>query len=699
MVGVVSHGLAVGGLLALLVLLAIGWRRSGPGLWLIGATVVTLAWALVEVASAYFLGGLRITAGAFEIARSTAWIGFIVSVLGAVGLDRGRSATPRILVAASVTIGVASIALDVGLWMRMTPGIAMPVPSANALGHLGLAVVGLALVENLYRPLDAGARWRIKFLCFGLGGLFAYDLFFYAHVLLFHALDLNLLAARGLVTLMVVPFLAVTAARNTDWKIDIGVSRATVFHTAALVGTGTYLIGMAAAGYYIREFGGTWGGVLRAAFLFGSVAVLAVALSSAALRSRVRVFVSKHFFSYKYDYRDIWRRFIEALTSADPGVRLEDRVVRAVADVVDSPDGALWIGDDEGVYRLAAEWNMGRWRLPQPHDLVQRASTPMVEFLRAKGLVIVVADVASRPEFYGELRLAPWLAAAERAWIVLPLALMARLVGFVVLGQPRAPRDLNWEDFDLLRTIGSQAASYLAEQNATRALGEAREFESFSRRFAFVVHDVKNLASQLSLLAGNAAKHGHDAAYREDMIATMHEAIGKLNRLLARLRETDAADSRHLALAPFLRNVLTRWQGSACAIEFDVGHDDETTAAVDVERLRTVMNHLIQNAVDAALETAGRVTVRLTHRADAVVIDVIDTGPGMTAEFARDQLFRPFQSTKLGGYGIGTYESRALLQEMGAGIEVITAPGQGTTMRVTLPLAEASRPAAPSSAA
>jgi putative PEP-CTERM system histidine kinase len=323
----------------------------------------------------------------------------------------------------------------------------------------------------------------------------------------------------------------------------------------------------------------------------------------------------------------------------------------------------------------------------------------MVAFLATDAKVLVIGDVDANRDLYGSLTLPPWLASSTRAWLVLPLIVNAGLVGFVVLGHPRAPRELNWEDFDLLRTIGRQAASYVAEQNATRALAEAREFESFTRRFAFVVHDVKNLTSQLTLLAGNAAKHGHDAAFRADMVATMQEAIGKLNRLLARLRETDSHERRKQPLVPFLRNVLARWHGGATMVRLDADDSEDVTAAFDVERLRTVVNHLIQNAVDAVAEGGSNVLVRLRKHDATAVIDVTDDGPGMSNEFVRDQLFRPFQSTKMGGYGIGVYESRALIQDMDGTLDVITAPGKGTTMRIVLPLDGAARSTAPSSAA
>ncbi|MEX2647809.1 MAG: XrtA/PEP-CTERM system histidine kinase PrsK [Alphaproteobacteria bacterium] len=699
LIGLVSHGLGFSAILVLLVLLILGWQRNELGRWIVGATAATLAWEALEVANVRAGDGLRLTAGLLEIARSGAWIGLVIVILGRMGLEGSRRAMVRALAVAAVLVAAATLTHDVALAARWTSIALGRAAAAGTLGHLALAVIGLALIENLYRPLDDLGRWRVKFFCFALGGLFAYDLFAYAHVLLFRSFDPELFAARGLVTAMMTPLLAVSVARNREWRVDIGVSRATVFHTAALFGTGAYLIVMSAAGYYIKEFGGSWGAVLRIAFLVGVVLVLAVVLSSARLRSRLRVFLSKHFFSYKYDYRLIWLGFIETLAKAELGARLENRVIRAVADVTDSPDGALWLGDGEGVFRLAARWNTDTWGLPAEHDLIERSSSPLIDFMARRGIVVIVDEVLDQQEYYDRLALPGWLSGASRAWIVLPLPLGARLVGFLVLGKPRAPRTLDWEDFDILRTVGRQVASYLAEQSAARALADAREFEAFSRRFAFVVHDVKNLTSQLSLLAGNAEKFGHDADFRHDMVATMREATDKLTRLLARMRETDETEQRALPLGAFLRSVMQRWDGVATGLRLEVDVDHEPTMALDVERFRTALNHLIQNAIEATGKSGASITVRLASRGNFAVIEVVDQGPGMTPDFVRDQLFRPFQTTKSGGYGIGVFESRTLVHEMGGELEVVTAPGEGTTMRILLPTPSAGATAVPSSAA
>src|SRR5690606_3473343 len=96
-----------------------------------------------------------------------------------------------------------------------------------------------------------------------------------------------------------------------------------------------------------------------------------------------------------------------------------------------------------------------------------------------------------------------------------------RLVGAVLLARPEIGRQLDWEDFDLLRIVGRQVASYLAEAQSQEALSEARRFDEFNRRFAFIMHDIKNLVSQLSLVARNAERHADNPEFRVDMVATL----------------------------------------------------------------------------------------------------------------------------------------------------------------------------------
>ncbi len=221
---------------------------------------------------------------------------------------------------------------------------------------VGIAILGLALLEQIFRTAVGGERWSIKYLCFGLGGLFAFDFFMYAQALLFREMDPQLWQARGLVSALATPMIAIGIARNTDWKQQVQLSRQVVFHTVTLLGAGIYLILMAMAGYLIKYLGGSWGGVLQISFLIAAGVLLLALLFSGKIRAKTRVLLSKHFLSYKYDYREEWLKFTETL--ARIGDNVPEGITGTMARLVDSPAGLLWGSRDGTYYRLLCHWQM-----------------------------------------------------------------------------------------------------------------------------------------------------------------------------------------------------------------------------------------------------------------------------------------------------------------------------------------------------
>ncbi len=267
---------------------------------------------------------------------------------------------------------------------------------------------------------------------------------------------------------------------------------------------------------------------------------------------------------------------------------------------------------------------------------------------------------------------------------MVPLLHYDRLVGIVVLARPAYSRTLDWEDFDLLRVVGRQLASYLAEEASQDALGEAQRFDEFNRRIAFVMHDIKNLASQLSLLARNAEKHADKPAFRADMLVTLRNSSDKLNTLLARLGRYGGQGGEQVGPVPvrsLLQSIAERYRAQHAVIALPGG---EFIALAQPDALDQALVHLVQNAVDASRDDTA---VLLDARSEGmeVVIEVNDSGSGMSPEFVRTTLFKPFHSSKPGGFGIGAYEARETIRAMGGKLEVESREGLGTRFVVRLP--------------
>jgi putative PEP-CTERM system histidine kinase len=672
-----SYWLAAVGFLLLSALVLTSWRSRANRGALAAACLLTGAWAgLVGHLAGSEPSVLSVLADALEIVRDAAWAWFLVVLLG----HRDPASRlplrwrPSVLLAAGV-YGLMLLATLFGWWQNEPLASLGLVPPVTA--RVGVAVFGMLLVEQLYRNKTVQERWAIKFACLGIGGMFAYDFYMYSDALLFHNVHPDIWAARGVVNALTVPLIAISMVRSASWSSDLSVSRRVMFHSAALFGSAIYLLAMGSAGYYLRFFGGSWGMLMQVTFLFAALLLLAGILFSGTFRSWLKVFISKHFYSYNYDYREEWLRFTRTLSEQGPG--LGERAIQAIAELVESPGGALWIRRESGLCEPAAHWHV------PAQEALERADSPFCQYLESTQWVVDLHEAARDPEKYDDLMVPEWLRQHARGWLVVPLMMHGRLFGFAVLQQSRSPVSLNWEVIDLLKIAGTQAASYLAQQDAADALMVARQFESFNRMSTFVVHDLKNLVSQLSLMVANAEKHRDNPEFQRDMLETVNHSVDKMKLMLQKLgRSANAERPAPLRVDEVVRQAVALKNGFEPHPVLEVRAAGLTVLA-DRERLERVLGHLVQNAIEATPRD-GRVGIVVARRGEQAVVTISDTGAGMSEEFIRERLFKPFESTKAAGMGIGAFESREYINELGGQLEVTSRQPLGTTFNVILPL-------------
>lgn len=678
--GVATAGFAVAAFafLAVAGILLLGWRGRRQGMAPLLAVAATIAWA----------GGLAALHAGGEVAlelvavadglRVVGWCGLLLVLLKPVAPP---SAWRTLLLGAAV----APVLLFLPILLRLltgSTGEALWVP-VILLGSIIGALAVLVLLEQLYRNTGQSGRWALKYLCLGLGAVFAYDLFLYADALLGSQLDPGFWSARGYVNALLAPLIAVSAARNPEWALDVYVSRRFVLHTATLAAAGVYLLVMAAVAYSIEVYGGAWAGPVQAVFLVGGLLLLLLLLFSGQIRARARVFLSKHFYNYRYDYREEWLRFSRTMMGEQGDARpLPERAIQAVGQVVESPGGGLWQARD-GRLEPSASWN-----LTLPSDADEPLDGDLARFLAESEWVLTVDEWRARPERYEGVRMPDWLKAVPRAWLLVPLMHHDRLEGFVLLTRSRAgATDLNWEDFDLLKIIGRQVASYLAQEAAARALSQAQQFEAFNRMSTYVLHDLKNIIGQLSMLSSNARRHGDRPEFMRDAVETIEHAVARMNELMSQLRGgLKGAEATTVDLARILQEAV---QARSNASPRPTPELPAETLRVRAEkgRLKAILANVMQNAQEACGED-GSVTARLGQEGADIVIDVIDTGSGMSPEFIRERLFRPFDSSKgTTGMGIGAFEARTFMRDLGGDAEVDSQPGEGTRFRLRFPAA------------
>ena len=652
--------------------------RSSTSLALLGTVIACAAWAALRLG--YVLQPqlpLAALATLADLLRFGGWYVFVWLLFRPVG----GNLLPHPLrwtIPLAMAVWFFSL-LSVGaVWARIGP--TKDLLRGIEFGWMAMPLLGLVLVEQLFRNVAEDSRWNVKPLCLGLAGAFVFDAYVYSQSALFSRIDPDSLTVRGAVHALMVPLLMLSIARRGDWIAHLRISRKAAFHSATLLIAGVYLLIVSSIGYYLRFFGGQIGGALQQIVLVAALIALAVLAISGASRARLRVFVEKHFFRYRYDYREEWLKFTQTLSSQHSPKDMGQQVIRGLADMLESPAGGLWTkGPSEDSFAQVARWNIGgRAETESP-------SSPFCRFLAERGWVVNLDELRASPERYERLELPPWLALIPQAWLIVPLKVGDELTGFVVLASPRTPMDVNWEVNDLLKTAGRQAASFLAQMQATEALLEAHKFDAFNRMSAFVVHDLKNIVTQLSLMMKNAKRLHANPEFQQDMLMTVENSLDRMRQLMLQLREgtTPAGTSFGVDLAAVTERIVATAAGRGKTL--DVRRVERVSTRGDDERLERIIGHVVQNAFDAT-EPSGQVWLTVDRLGGQARVQVGDNGHGMSQEFMRQRLFKPFQTTKQTGMGIGAYESFQYVRELGGKILVESEPDRGTLVTLLLPL-------------
>jgi putative PEP-CTERM system histidine kinase len=659
--------------------------RSLQGRMLFGVVTTSTVWAAlaVKITTHEADGGAVITAyQAFEVLRYIAWYVFLLRLFDpAASQATAQAESFRKFVKLVLPVSVVFAGMVMVNDVFDLPDAIPSLQTIGIIGHIFLALFGLAIIEQLLRNTSSRHLWAIKYLFIGTGGIFAFDFYLYADALLFRGIDQSLWEARGIINLIAVPLLAISSARNKNWSLNIFVSRDIVLNTTAILGGGLYLLMMAAAGYYLREFGGTWGRFGQLVFFSLAIALLAAVLLSGQLRARIRVFLVKHFYRNKYDYRLEWLRLTGELSNNAPGEARFEAVIEALAQIVDAHGGSLWLRDDLANFSNTAVWRTTRLDTAEPGD------SRLIRFLETSGFVINLTDLESHPDEYKGLVLPEWLASISRPWLIVPLFSLDSLLGFIVLANPLIVRSINWEDRDLLKAAAKQVSSHLTVLRTSDALAEAKQFEVFSRLSAYMVHDLKNIAAELELVARNAKKHISNPVFVEDAFDTVENAASDIKRLLEQLRNRRVQNEKKVTvdLGALIQTVVESKQASKPKPRLEKSCNTCFVAA-EKNRLANVLAHLIDNAQQATADD-GVVEVALVRDADMHVIQISDSGHGMDADFIRTRLFKPFDTTKgNAGMGIGMYESREFVRGLGGKLNVRSEPGKGTTISLQIPV-------------
>ncbi|MEE4185879.1 MAG: XrtA/PEP-CTERM system histidine kinase PrsK [Gammaproteobacteria bacterium] len=649
----------------------------------LGVAVAALIWAAwfaltPATPSAYARGGGFLA----ELILLLAWFALLERMLRGPYLQSMPELVRRAVRWVWLVVAVSGAMVAVGE-PRLAPYV--DVAAILSAGLLILSLLGAVLAAQLYGEATIEPHASLRGFCVAAAVVMGAQGFVHALALLVPDVPFWVLLLRVAAHIFALGVLAWALQSDPQWSLAIFVSpQARVYAPRVLAAVAAMLLIVLAAPLYVASASPV--ALMTAPLLVGFVGfLLTLVLFSERLRAQLRVFVSKHFLPFRYDYREEWLRLIDTLASPGQEQPLPIRAIKSLAQIVGSPGGLLWLRDGSPAAFTCVEG----WNTQMVSAAKIAADDPVIRFMAERQWILDTAELQRQPELYPGISRPAWLAELPDALLVVPLFSNETIIGCVVLIQSSSAFRLTFEEIDLLRTSGRQVAAHLAQYSADRQLAEAKQFEAFNRLTAFVMHDLKNLIAQQSLMVKNAAKHKTNPAFVEDAMATIENSVARMNKLLQQLQHGDTSGPRRLvSLASCVKSALRKCEGRQPVPGF-VEPVRAVHAVIEAERFASVLAHLVRNAQDAT-DATGRVDIELQLVDDRAVITIRDTGSGMDDEFVRNRLFKPFDTTKGSqGMGIGAYQARSFVVAAGGSLTVESVPGQGTLVRIELPAAAA----------
>jgi len=560
--------------------------------------------------------------------------------------------------------------------------------SGYALHLLSLlgAVLILMNLEQTLRHSSGRTRWQLKFMVFGVGGLFGVYIYTYSQVLLYRLLNMNLEVTKAGVLLLADLFVIVSLTRARLLKFDFYVSRAVIYNSLSLLLVGIYFILVGVMARLVYAWKGAASVPMLAFLLFVAMVGLSVLLFSDRFRLRRKRFISRHFKRPMYDYQRVWSDFTQKTAALTQTREFCSILVRMVSETLDALSVTIWLVDEQSerlsfsgsiVFSEADANKLG---------LAGKSGTALAQMMRDRTMPVHVEGSTDKEAEELRRQYGDDLEQARIKYCI-PLSAAGHFVGLMTLGDKvGAEHTLSPEDYDLLKTIADQAAANLLSLRLSERLRQAKELEAFQIMSAFFIHDLKNLASKLSLVTQNLSVHFDNPEFRDDALKTVSQSVSKINAMCTRL----SLLSRKLELHPkesdlnqLVEETLAGLDGYLKVPVLRALHSTPPLA-VDPEQMQKVLVNLLMNAYDAVGEN-GEITMATGSRDGWAEIAVSDNGCGMSKEFVDRYLFQPFQTTKKQGMGIGLFHCKAIVEAHGGRIEVESEEGKGTTFRVLLP--------------
>lgn len=545
------------------------------------------------------------------------------------------------------------------------------------IGTMVAFILSLMNVEATLTSTHGIALNRAKFEAIGIMSMLAVLIFYYSQGLLYRTINMNLVPVRSSVFIVAALLIFYSQAFRKGGA-SISVSRHVLYRSITLLAVGLYLIGLGLVGEGMLYFGVAFGRELTVFLAFaGGILLLAVLLSE-KMRRRTQVYISKHFFVNKHDYREEWINLTNRFSSCATLDDVQESILTVYRETFGLAGAALYLlSKDEKRYVRVAEQDM----TASPAEL--RVSEDLRSYFVKRERVLSLTD--------GEYPLSESEQAIFKqggTWLAVPLIIRSRLEGFASLREQIVPEKLTYDDYDLMKVLARQAAQAITNLSLSEELMEMRAMAAVSRISTFVIHDLKNLTTGLSLVLDNAEEHIGNPDFQKDAISTIRNSLFKMKSLMQRLKsipekitlDTEVKNIDRLSKEVVAEFVKLRPKRVAYSGE-------PVFSRVDGEEIKKVIVNLVQNALDASHEE-GSVLVDIYKENGSACIRVSDSGCGMTEDYVKNHLFKPFRTTKEAGLGIGLYQCRQIVEAHDGSIEVQSEVGKGTVFTIYLPVAK-----------
>lgn len=546
------------------------------------------------------------------------------------------------------------------------------------------AVWTVVNLERTFRASVGTMRWRIKFMLLGAGILFVVRIYTSSQALLFHGVDSSLEGLNSGALIVSTLLMLRSFLRTGHFELEVYPSQKVLQNSLTVLIAGAYLLIVGLLAKVVTHFGGDSAFAAKAFLVLLALVALAVALQSDRARLELRRFISRHFHRSPYDYRTVWKTFTEGTASRVDQEGLCRELVRLTADTFHALSVSIWLVDDKGEnLNVAASTSP-----PSAKDAASPVRTGDAQALRQWfGAHPEPVDIETSETEWAEILRRYHASQFEKGGnrVCAPILGRGELLGVLIVGDRVGGVAFTLEDFDMLKCVGDHAAAGLLNVQLAKKLLQAKELEAFQAMAAFFVHDLKNAASTLNLMLQNLPVHFDDPEFRADALRGIGKTVNHINRLIGRLgalRHELKIEGAAADLNEVVDHVLTGIERSST---YNLTKDLQPLPKLELDRdqMNKVITNLVLNATEA-VPPGGEVRVSTGQENGWAVLTVSDNGCGMSREFLAHSLFRPFQTTKKNGLGIGMFQSKMIVEAHGGRIAVESEPGKGTQFRIFL---------------